>query len=250
MININRNINDAFYRYKMHEVNTIQEGQKTLIINLEDIAKDLKRDPMHILKYLSLTYGCGNKTNTGGGVCKYFLMGLFDDKKIQQGIFDFIDLFVLCISCKNPETYFVLKDASLQRVCSSCGTNFNQTEHKMNNLFIKDIDSDKFKDKNYEQEMAKKEINAEVKSDELTNLSHKDLTKDMIYPVNKFLLKIENMLVEEERPEQIKKFLKEMIKLDVNIEEIDEYFSKPKTDSKRNQLIKSKAKKFCDEFED
>lgn len=232
----------------MHEVVLSTEGQKTVINNLEEIGRELKRDPAHILKFLGLTFGCNTKISEQNGIYKYSLPGTYEDSKIQGVVFDFIDLFVLCNACENPETFFVLKDAGLYRHCSSCGAYCKQVEHKMITVFLKDIENDKYQDKNYEKEVAKTETKH---SEEVySNLNHKKLTPEIIHPLETFLLNLENTLEKEERPEQIKKFLKELIKLDVKIDDIEDYFNKPNKDGKRNALIKNRVKKFLDEYEE
>lgn len=58
MIAVDRNINDPFYRYKMPEVVVAHETSRTVIQNLEQIAKAISRNPIHILKFLSMSFGC------------------------------------------------------------------------------------------------------------------------------------------------------------------------------------------------
>ncbi|OQS54389.1 C37C3.2 [Ecytonucleospora hepatopenaei] len=248
MININSKISDPFYRYKMHEVLCEPEKQHTLIVNLEEIGRDLKRDPANILRFLGLTLGCSTKIAEHNKMPKYLLPGTYDESKLQSTIFEFIDLFVLCNACGNPETFFLVSDGVLMRQCNSCGAVFKQQDHKLNVVFLKDIGNQRFNDKNYEKEMTRDVLKNENCTD-IVNLSYKDLKIEDIKNVQDFLLRLENVLESEERPEQIKKFLKEMVKLGVDIEEIEEYFEKPKKDGKRNPLIKNRVKKFLDECE-
>lgn len=57
-INVNRNLSDQFYRYKMPKIIAKVEGKgngiKTVIVNMVDVAKALDRPPMckYIATYL------------------------------------------------------------------------------------------------------------------------------------------------------------------------------------------------------
>ena len=57
-LNVNRNVEDAFYRYKMPRLFTKIEGKgngiKTVVVNMVDIGRALARPPTYIIKY----FGC------------------------------------------------------------------------------------------------------------------------------------------------------------------------------------------------
>jgi translation initiation factor 5 len=47
--------------------------------------------------------------------------GSHEPRKIQSSIYEFIDSFVLCSRCTNPETEFIIRDRKLGLQCSGCG---------------------------------------------------------------------------------------------------------------------------------
>ena len=61
-LNVNRNVSDAFYRYKMPRLLAKVEGKgngiKTVIVNMTDIAKAIGRPPTcnHLYLKILLTY--------------------------------------------------------------------------------------------------------------------------------------------------------------------------------------------------
>ncbi|ORD94671.1 IF5 [Enterospora canceri] len=246
-LNINRRTQDAFYRYKMQGVQTKVESGRTTITNLEEIGRALRREPGHILRYLGVTLGCSTKVVE----TKYTVAGAFDETKLQGAIYDFIDQFVLCKECGNPETKFVVEKEGLSRACSSCGATVVQADHKISSTIIREIGSERFVDRNYEKELNK---NAGKSFDELfVGMGYKEMNdyKDEFAKktIDQILINIENMLETEEREESTRKYLKEVIKMGYGIDEIEEYFSRPKRDKKRNGLIKKGAKKFVESFE-
>lgn len=102
------------------------ERNKTVLINLDTIAKSLNRYPICILKHLS--YALGTQTSFDKNNKKYTLNGHHDETTIQRNIFNFIKSYVLCRTCNNPETEMVIKrKRTLCTKCHACG-NFNRVD--------------------------------------------------------------------------------------------------------------------------
>jgi translation initiation factor 5 len=124
-ININ-NSDDKDYRYKMERISITLGGSgnglKTTINNIDTIANAINT-PIEVLikyliNYLSSNYNDKTKSFTGH----------HDVNKIQNAIFQYINTFVICSTCKIPElTYYVDntdKKNKIKSKCSACG-NFN-----------------------------------------------------------------------------------------------------------------------------
>lgn len=121
-INVNpEQKNDPNYRYKMSPVQLKFEGQgngqRTIFQNIIEIANELNRDSDIIISYLITVLGCKCITNKEGHCVLY---GTHTNNVIQNGIYDFISLFVLCQKCKNPETYYIAKDLKKGDICMKC----------------------------------------------------------------------------------------------------------------------------------
>jgi len=122
-ININRSVTDMFYRYKMPKVIVKVEGKgngiKTKIVNMSDIAKALDRPPSYPTKY----FGCelGAQTTIDHKTDKYIVNGSHTADKMQDILDGFIQKFVLCPKCENPETTLTVHKQSISQRCMACG---------------------------------------------------------------------------------------------------------------------------------
>jgi translation initiation factor 5 len=140
MIDISRSSNDLFYRYKMPRVSVRHEGKtggiRTVIANLVDVAASLKRSPAHILKFMSYKLAAQSKADGQ----RYIINGKHDTHKIQELVYDFVDAFVMCPGCDNPETFF-LNEGGLVMECLACGKKSRVEEAKLNSAILKDLGS-------------------------------------------------------------------------------------------------------------
>jgi translation initiation factor 5 len=111
-LNIN-NSDDIFYRYKMSPIKTIeQRANRLALLNIDEISKQLNVDTKILVKFISYELG----TTCGGSVGKWWITSRQID--VQPIIYKFIDIFILCSQCGNPETSISKK---LKRTCASCG---------------------------------------------------------------------------------------------------------------------------------
>lgn len=154
MENINRGVDDDFYRYKMPKLLAKVEGNgngiKTVIPNMKDIAKCLSRPPecefslcrslSHSFslfplfspfpfpavptKFFGFELGSQTMEDKNG---RHIVNGSHDAKKLAELLDVFIKKFVLCSGCGNPETDIVLKkskkgkEMDVYLSCKACG---------------------------------------------------------------------------------------------------------------------------------
>ena len=106
IVNIRRDVDDKFYRYRMPLLEIKIEGKgngiKTVVPNMSDIARALSRPPSYPTKY----FGCelGAQTIIDDKSDRYIVNGAHDVNRLRELLDGFIDKFVLCGDCKNPET--------------------------------------------------------------------------------------------------------------------------------------------------
>ncbi|KAK9480586.1 domain found in IF2B/IF5-domain-containing protein [Lipomyces japonicus] len=140
-INICRDNLDPFYRYKMPPILSKIEGRgngiKTAIVNNADVAKALSRPPMYVTKFFGLELGA--QTSVNESTDRYMVNGAHDAAKLQDLLDVFIQKFVLCKECKNPETDIVItRDQMLYRDCKACGKRSPiDIRHKLAGVILK-----------------------------------------------------------------------------------------------------------------
>lgn len=106
-------------RLNVPNIECINEKNKTIIQNLNQIADILNRDPKHILKYMTLRLAT-SYSEIGEG--RYVLKGRILDKQLDSVISDYIKAYVDCPVCKRPDTKLSKeKRGIVQLVCLSCG---------------------------------------------------------------------------------------------------------------------------------
>ncbi|KAH7349857.1 eukaryotic translation initiation factor 5 [Plectosphaerella cucumerina] len=123
LVNVRRDVNDAFYRYKMERIQTKIEGKgngiKTVVVNLSSVAQSLARPGAHLIKFFGFELGA--QTNIDPPDDRWIINGAHDAAKLQDHLDGFINKFVLCKKCKNPETDISIKDDHIMLDCKACG---------------------------------------------------------------------------------------------------------------------------------
>jgi len=139
-LNVNRNVQDAFYRYKMPRLQAKVEGKgngiKTVLVNMVDVARALSRPPTYVTKY----FGCelGAQTNADVKNERYIVNGCHEAGKLQDMLDGFIKKFVLCEKCENPETVIKVKKQMMGASCKACGHIFTMDmRHKLTAFILK-----------------------------------------------------------------------------------------------------------------
>lgn len=146
-VNICRDNTDPFYRYKMPTLQSKVEGRgngiKTAVLNLPDVSRALGRPPTYALKYFGIELGA--QTNEG----RFLVNGSHDASELQDCLDGFINKFVLCGNCKNPETEIQIKHKdNVQRKCKACGhVTVVDPVHKLTSYILKNPPDGKGKGK-------------------------------------------------------------------------------------------------------
>lgn len=139
-INIGRDNTDPFYRYKMPPILSKTEGRgngiKTAIGNLAEVARALGRPPAYVVKFFG--YELGAQTSINEETDRYHVNGAHDSNELQDSLDNFINRFVLCGACKNPETEIQIEKGLLQKDCKACGQITPiDLKHKLSSYILK-----------------------------------------------------------------------------------------------------------------
>jgi len=104
-------------RFEIPEPVSSVSGNRTILYNLKEICDRLRRKREHLLKYLSkelATSGNIDGTHT-------VFQGRFDNATIRKLIERYVQEFVYCPTCHQPDTRIVREDRYNFLVCDACG---------------------------------------------------------------------------------------------------------------------------------
>lgn len=122
-----KSVDDPFYRYKMSVPQIKTEKKSYIVSNFEEICKELDREPSQVAQFLNSRFGCSTKFKKG----EYFIQKEVTPKNVIEEIKVYIDYFVLCQSCGNPETV-PDQDTFTCKACGYCSTvESNETTTKL-----------------------------------------------------------------------------------------------------------------------
>jgi len=122
-----RGSDDAFDRYKMRQlfVQVVGKGKmiKTSLLNVDDVAHDLKVEASYIGAYYGYELGAqskydGKKPDRERGS----ISGEHDSTMLSSLMSKFIKEIVLCSNCGLPETTLTLEKKEIVSKCSGCGS--------------------------------------------------------------------------------------------------------------------------------
>lgn len=105
-------------RFNVEKVIGHLEGSKTVIVNLKKIAKDLGRDPDHLLKYLLRELATSGKFIREQAVFAAKLAASIINKKIKK----YVSEFVSCSECNKPDTTLLEERGITYLRCQACGS--------------------------------------------------------------------------------------------------------------------------------
>jgi len=140
-VNIRRDVDDKFYRYRMPILLTKIEGKgngiKTVVPNMSDVARALSRPPTYPTKFFGSELGA--QTTVDEKNDRYIVNGAHDATRLRELLDGFIEKFVLCGSCKNPETDLIItKNEMIVRDCKACGERTSvDMRHRLSTYIIK-----------------------------------------------------------------------------------------------------------------
>lgn len=112
-------------------------GIKTVVPNMSDVARALSRPPTYPTKFFGCELGAQTTFDEKGD--RYIVNGAHDATRLRELLDQFIDKFVLCGECKNPETDLIItKGDIIIRDCKACGQRTTvDMRHKLTTFILK-----------------------------------------------------------------------------------------------------------------
>jgi len=104
-------------RFEVPKANIALQGRKTVVINFKEIADQLRRDPDHLLKYL--TGEMATLANFDG--TRALFQGKHNADSIRGLIEAYAKKYVICPVCGRPDTQLIKEKRFWFLQCDACG---------------------------------------------------------------------------------------------------------------------------------
>ncbi len=104
-------------RFEIPPIQGFFQGKKTILTNFFQIASHIRREPEHILKFL--TKELATKAIIEGE--KIVINMKVSSKKINPKMQQYAEEFVLCKECKKPDTELIKEGKQTLIHCLACG---------------------------------------------------------------------------------------------------------------------------------
>jgi translation initiation factor 2 subunit 2 len=104
-------------RFEMPLFQSHTVGMRTIVRNFESVAESLRRDPQHLLKFLTKEMATA-ATSEGE---RAIFQGKFPNQTLQNLLSRYAERFVACPVCKSYDTKIVKEKRLFFLICEACG---------------------------------------------------------------------------------------------------------------------------------
>jgi translation initiation factor 2 subunit 2 len=104
-------------RFEMPKIDAVAQGSQTIIKNFGDIASKLRRDPKHIMKFL--TKELASPGSTDGTRASF--QGKLSYRMLVGKLELYVKEYVICKVCGRPDTKLIKEGRIDQMKCEACG---------------------------------------------------------------------------------------------------------------------------------
>ena len=108
-------------RFQIPKIESILQGNQTIITNFSQIAEALRRKPKHLLKYLTREFA----TPGGFDGTRATFQSKIPFRLMEKKLESYVKEYVLCKECKKPDTKLVREDRITFLKCDACGAKFS-----------------------------------------------------------------------------------------------------------------------------
>jgi translation initiation factor 2 subunit 2 len=104
-------------RWSVPPAELISEGRMTVLRNFRDIVNEVRRDEMHVAKYILQAIGTAGQVDGD----RLIMTGRIEQSQVDGRIHDYVATYVRCAECGAPDTHLE-KDGRVQVLkCDACG---------------------------------------------------------------------------------------------------------------------------------
>src|SRR3989338_8854747 len=104
-------------RFVLENIRGHLEGNKTILVNLKKIAKDINRNENELLKYLLRELASPGKWDGERAILGTKVAASLINKKIKK----YVSEYVYCSECSKPDTKLLIEKEVTYLRCSACG---------------------------------------------------------------------------------------------------------------------------------
>ena len=104
-------------RFEIPRADSIIQGKKTFVRNINNLIKEMRRDKKHFLKYLTKETGT-SVSESGANIIINGKVGAITLNKLIENYFK---QFVLCSGCGKPDTKIISQQGTKMMKCEACG---------------------------------------------------------------------------------------------------------------------------------
>ncbi len=107
-------------RFEIPKIDSMVEGNRTMIRNFVQIADALRRDPNHMLKFFTKELAAPGSIKGKMAIFQTKVMR----KKIQDKLESYVREYVVCKECQRPDTKLIKENRISMLVCEACGAKY------------------------------------------------------------------------------------------------------------------------------
>lgn len=104
-------------RFEVKKVEGKHEGTRTIITNFSQIASCIRRDPLHLSKFLFKELASSGSIDGD----RLILSRKISSGPINEKIQKYVDIFVKCKKCEKPDTELISENGGVFLRCMACG---------------------------------------------------------------------------------------------------------------------------------
>ncbi len=104
-------------RFTIPKVSAFIQGPRTVIRNFKEIIDSLRREPRHLIRFLSRELATAGETRGRQAIFN----GRFNTRGLDELVQRYVKEYVLCPICNGPDTDMQREERLLVLVCSVCG---------------------------------------------------------------------------------------------------------------------------------